>query len=186
MCRSWIRDLVRDMNGPDSISDPVARRIRYTGSYPSARGSAPARLAAGDVAWWVPLRWRVSWLDAAMACQLCMLASWWHHPYPGLARGSGQLVFGSGQSIRVKKARVYVHGQPPRRRVTTRAAVFDVQFRRGFYQWLHLFLIYTVVWSKHNCDNFYFLAKIKHHFKPCALIPIVGGFRLPMCGPVMF
>jgi len=28
------------MNGPDSISDPVARRISYTGSCPSARGSA--------------------------------------------------------------------------------------------------------------------------------------------------
>jgi hypothetical protein len=46
------------MNGPDSISDPVARRLRCTESSPSARGSAQlnlaqlnsARLAAGDVA----------------------------------------------------------------------------------------------------------------------------------------
>jgi hypothetical protein len=43
------------MHGSDSISDPVARRIGYTGSCPSARSSAPirlgvARLAADDVA----------------------------------------------------------------------------------------------------------------------------------------
>jgi len=35
------------MNGPDSISDPVARRISYIGSYPSASGSS--RLAVDDV-----------------------------------------------------------------------------------------------------------------------------------------
>ena len=40
-----------------------------------------------------------------------------------------------------------------------RAAVSDVRFRRGFQQWLRLFLLYTVVWSKHNFDNFYFWAK---------------------------
>jgi hypothetical protein len=34
------------INGPDSISDPVARRIRYTRSYPSAHGSAPAWLGS--------------------------------------------------------------------------------------------------------------------------------------------
>jgi hypothetical protein len=34
------------MNGPDSITDPVARRIRYTGSCPSARGSTPTRLGS--------------------------------------------------------------------------------------------------------------------------------------------
>jgi hypothetical protein len=32
------------MNDPDSISDPVVRRISYTGSYPSTCGSTPARL----------------------------------------------------------------------------------------------------------------------------------------------
>jgi hypothetical protein len=32
------------MNGLDSISDPVARRLRCTESYPSASGSAPTRL----------------------------------------------------------------------------------------------------------------------------------------------
>jgi hypothetical protein len=41
------------MNGQDSLSDPVARRIRYTESYPSARGSArlgSARRESDDVA----------------------------------------------------------------------------------------------------------------------------------------
>ena len=48
------------MNGPDSISDPVARRLRCTESYPLARGSArllfgsarlgSVRLESGDVA----------------------------------------------------------------------------------------------------------------------------------------
>jgi len=48
------------MSGPDSILDPVARRLCCTESYPSVRGSAQlqlgsaqldsTRLAAGDVA----------------------------------------------------------------------------------------------------------------------------------------
>ena len=85
------------MNGPDSISDPVARRLRYTKSYPSARGLArlgsawlqhssaqlsSARRGSARVWWrgrWVPLCWLVRWLDADMACQLCMLASCLHH-----------------------------------------------------------------------------------------------------------
>jgi len=40
-----------------------------------------------------------------MACQLCMMTS----SCPRLARGSGPLVFGLGQPIRVKKMRV-THG----------------------------------------------------------------------------
>jgi len=71
------------MNGPDSISDPVARRIRYTGSCPSARGSARrtrldlARLAADDVAGGshcadVSADWSLTW-HATCAC--------WHHNY---------------------------------------------------------------------------------------------------------
>jgi len=59
------------------------------------------------------------------------------------------------------------------------AVMSDVWFWLHFHQWLRLFLLYTVVWSKHNFDNFHFWEKIKHPFKPCALIPIVGGFRLP-------
>jgi hypothetical protein len=35
-----------------------------------------------------------------------MLTSWWRHTNPGLAHGSGQLVFGSGQPIWAKKTRV--------------------------------------------------------------------------------
>ena len=49
----------------------------------------------------------------------------------------------------------------------------DVRFRCGFHQWLRLFLLYTVVWSKHNFDNFHFLAKNQTPLKPYALIPIV-------------
>jgi hypothetical protein len=55
------------------------------------------------------------------ACWLCMHMSWWHHLYPGLARGSGRLVFVSGQLIWVKK--MYV---------TVRAAVSDIRFRHDF------------------------------------------------------
>jgi hypothetical protein len=64
------------MNDLDSISDPVARRIRYTGFYPSARGSPPtrlnsARLAADDVACGshyadVSTGWSLAWHADAM------------------------------------------------------------------------------------------------------------------------
>jgi hypothetical protein len=37
------------------------------------------------------------------------IMSCWRHPYPGQPRGSGQLVFGSGQPIRAKKTRVASH-----------------------------------------------------------------------------
>jgi len=85
-----------------------------------------------------------------------MFTSWWRHPYSGLARGSGR-VSPSGRRRRVWcVARVCARGQPPRRSVTARAAVSNIRFRRGFYQWLRLFLLYTVVWSKHNFDNFNF------------------------------
>jgi hypothetical protein len=56
-------------------------------------------------------------------------------------------------------ARVCARGQSPRRHVTVREDCSDVRFWRGFYQWLRLFLVYTVVWSKHNFDNFNFWAK---------------------------
>jgi hypothetical protein len=69
------------MNGPDSISDPVARRLRCTESYPLARGSA-------WVWWrgrWVPLWWRGCWLDAdwSMTWLLTWHAycAWWLHFY---------------------------------------------------------------------------------------------------------
>jgi hypothetical protein len=50
----------------------------------------------------------------------------------------------------------------------------NVRFSLHFHQYACLFLLYTVVWLKHDFDNFHFLAKIKHHFKPYTLIPIVG------------
>jgi len=55
---------------------------------------------------WVPQCWRVWWLDADWVLPVytgVMITSCWCHPYPGLACGSGRLVFGSGQLIRVKK-----------------------------------------------------------------------------------
>jgi len=70
-------------------------------------------------------------------------------------------------------------GQQPCRHVTARENVADVWCRHCFHQWLRLFLLYTVVWSKHNFDNFYFWAKIKHNFKLYALIPIVGDSGSP-------
>jgi len=75
---------------------------------------------------------------------------------------------------RRRVGRVCARGQTPCRRVMESAAMSDVRFWRRFHRWLRLFLLYTVVWSKHNCNNFHFWAKIKHPFKPSALIPIVG------------
>ena len=99
------------MNGPDSLSDLVASRLRCTESSPSAGGSArlnPAQLAADDVVVGPTMltcqmtgRWHG--MPTVHAC--VMIMSWWHHPYPGLAHRSGRLVFGSGQLIRVKKPR---------------------------------------------------------------------------------
>ena len=192
------------MNGPDSISDPVARRISYIGPCPSARSLAPTRIGSRLMTCrWVPLCLPVIWLVADMACQLCMLTSHYIRLMSSLAcllcMLTSQLhhddiiiirvnhmgrVSPSGRRRRV--GRVYARGLPPRCRVTARAAVFDVRFRRGFQQWLRLFLLYTVVWSKHNFDNFHFWAKIKHYFKPCALIPIVGDSDSPMRGPVVY
>jgi len=112
------------MNGPDSISDPVARRLCCTESYPSARGSATKRLGSARGWWcgrWVPLCWRVCWLvddvAADMACLLCMLTSHlhqadvipgmpivhaditimscWRHSYPG--QHVGRVIWYSGQ-----------------------------------------------------------------------------------------
>jgi hypothetical protein len=56
----------------------------------------------------------------------------------------------------LRVARICARGQQPRRRVTVREDDSKVRFRRRFHQWLHLFLLYTVVWSKHNFDNFHF------------------------------
>jgi len=77
------------MNGPDSISDPVARKISHTGSYPSARGSTPtwlgsARLAADDVA----DRSHCATVSADMACQL----AYWRHEDAWHAWGASKRV----------------------------------------------------------------------------------------------
>jgi hypothetical protein len=152
------------MSGPDSISDLVARRLRCTESSLSAQlGSArlnSARLSSARVWWhgrWVPHCWRVWWLDDDMA--------WWRHDYVILIRvwNVGRINWYSGQvspsGRRRRVARVCARGQSLCWCVMARAEVSGVQFRRGFQQWLHLFLFYTVVWSKHNFDNFHFWAK---------------------------
>jgi hypothetical protein len=120
------------MNGSDSISDPVACRISYTGSNPSARGSAPTRLGSARL---IPARLaadEVAGGSTVLTCQLTgrwhgmltsqlhqvdvipgmptvhddiIIMSCWRHPYPGQSHGSGQLVFGSGHPIRAKKTR---------------------------------------------------------------------------------
>jgi len=103
-----------------------------------------------------------------------MLASWWHHHYPGLARGSGRLVFGACDAWRVSV------------RVTARAEVFDIRFRRGFQQWLHLFLLYTMVWAKHNFDNFYFWAKSNTPLNHRLWYQLLGNSGSPMRGPGVY
>jgi hypothetical protein len=87
---------------------------------------------------------------------------------------------------RRRVGRVCARGQTPCRRVMESAAMSDVWFWRRFHRWLRLLLLYTVVWSKHNFNNFHFWAKIKHPFKPCALIPIVGNSGSPMRGPGVY
>jgi len=179
------------MSGPHSILDPVARRLLCTESCPSACGSD--RLNSARSWWcgrWVPLCWRVSLLCADMA-----LTSWLHHAdvilgMPALhddviimscwrhlvqVSHMGRVNWYSGRvspSRRRRRvwrvARVCERGQQPRRSVTAREDVSDVWFWHRFHQLVRLFLLYIVVWSKHNFDNFYFWAKIKHHFKPGA------------------
>jgi hypothetical protein len=177
------------MSGPDSISDPVARRptqnlIPRLGSNSARLNSArlsSTRLGATQLGSCL-MTWQVG--PTVLACQLTrrwhgmptghayvILIQVWHmgrvNWYSGRVSPSGR------RWLMWSVVRVCARGQPPRRSVMARAAVFDFWFCCGFQQWLRFFLFYTVVWSKHNFDNFYFWAKIKHHFKPNALIPIV-------------
>jgi hypothetical protein len=96
------------MSGSDSISNPVARRISYTGSYPSARGSAPTRLGSNS-AWLmtddvaggshyadVSADWSLTW-HANCAC--------WHHNYAMLTSSlSGSVLWVESSGIRVGSA----------------------------------------------------------------------------------
>ena len=127
-------------------------------------------------------------LTSSLACLLRMMTSQLRHVDVIIirVRHVGWVVWYSGRVSPSGRrwhvwrvACVCARGQPPRRCVMTRAAISNVRFRRGFHLWLRLFHLYTVVWSKHNLDNFYFWAKIKHHFKPYALIPIVGDSDSP-------
>jgi hypothetical protein len=105
------------MSGSDSISNPVARRINYTGSYPPARGSAPlgsAPLSSAQLIYHndvsggshyanVSTDWSLTW-HANCAC--------WRHNYVMLMSSlSGSVLWvGSsgiwvGFAIRAKKMR---------------------------------------------------------------------------------
>jgi hypothetical protein len=101
--------------------------VSYAGSYPSAPGSARlnlARLATDDLAggptvrtWHLTGRWHdmpTVHDDVTITSGWChpymptvhadiTITSCWRHQYHGQSHGSGQLVFGSGQPIRVKK-----------------------------------------------------------------------------------
>jgi len=194
------------MSGPDSISDPVARRISYTGSFPSAHGSArlnSARLGSRLVTWQVGPnvlmcqltgRWYgmlimhadvsitscwchhgpcyCAWwcrnyimLMSSLTCLLFMLTSLLRHSDVINIRVShmGRVNWYSGRvnpsGWRRRVGRVGARGQTPCQRVMESAAMSDVRFWYRFHQWLRLFLLYTVVWSKHNFDNFHFWAK---------------------------
>ena len=87
-------------------------------------------------------------LMSSLVCLLCMLTSQLCHADVIHIRVShvGRVNWYSGRVAR---------GQTPCRRVMESAAMSDVRVLRRFYQWLRLFLLYTVVWSKHNFDNFY-------------------------------
>jgi len=189
------------MNGSDSISDPVAHRISYAGSYPSARGSAPTRLGSirlgltqlgSRLMTWqvVPLCWRGCWLGADMACY----CTCWCHNYIRMTSSlacllymltsslSGSVTWVGSTGIRVGSthpveedawgvsARVGIRlaGEWWRVRPCT-TSDFDAVFTSGFVsssstRWYGQNTIFT---------TFIFWAKIKHHFKPYALIPIV-------------
>jgi len=174
------------MNDPDSISDPVARRLRCTESYPSARGSArlqhsSAQLGSAQLGSSL-MTWQVG-----PTMLMCQLTGRWHgmptvHACVMMTSslsGSGTWVGSSG--VRVGPAYPGEEAACDAWAVTSpaREDISDVRFRRRFHRWLRLFLLYTVIWLKHHFDNFYFWAKIKHHFKACALIPIVGDSGSP-------
>jgi len=109
-----------------------------------------------------------------------MIMSWWHHTHPGLARGSGHLVFGSGQPIRAEKTCVTCGARlcawpatPPardgcfRRPISTRVSPVDSSLPP-----LHSGMVKTQFWQ------LLFLSKNQTLLKPSALIPIVGGIQL--------
>jgi hypothetical protein len=128
--------------------DPVSRLAARLGSNsPTRLGSTRlgvARLEAGDVAGGSHCDDVLA--DWTLTCMLTvytgfMMMSRWRHPYPGLARGSGRLVFGSGQLIRVKKTRVtrgarlcaWAVSSPAWRRVRRCPTFdFDAVFNSGF------------------------------------------------------
>jgi hypothetical protein len=106
-------------------------------------------LTGGDVSDDWTLTWHATMQDdvnVASCCRhpfgrvLCMMMSRLHHADVILIRVShvGRVNWYSGwvspAGRRRRVALVYARGQPPRRRVMARTAVFDVRFRRCFHQ----------------------------------------------------
>jgi hypothetical protein len=168
--------------------DPVPQLAARLGSNSARLNSARLAsddVAGGSHCADVPADWSMMWLMtwhaycacwhhayirlmSSLACLLCMLMSLLRHAdviiirvsHMGRVNWYSGRVSPSGRRSRVwRVARVWARGQSPLRRVTARAEVSDIRFRRGFQQWLRLFLLYTVVWSKDNFDNFHFWAK---------------------------
>jgi hypothetical protein len=112
------------MNGPDSISDPVARRISYTGSCPSARGSArlqfgsahSARLGSNSGPTVLTCQLTGCWhgmppVHANITITSCWCHPWhaycacWHHNYVMLTSLiSGSVTWVGSTGIRVGSA----------------------------------------------------------------------------------
>ena len=188
------------MNGPDSISDPVARRLRYTESSPSAKKRLDSRLMTWQVGPY--FCWRVRWLDANVSADWTLTwhanCAWWRHAYVVMMSslsGSGTWVGSSG--IRVGSAhpgevdtcdtwrasvRVASHPAGRWRRVRTFLKFdFDAFFTSGFVsssstQWYGQNTILTTFIFEQN----------QTPLKPYALIPIVGDSGSPMRGPVVY
>jgi hypothetical protein len=70
------------MSGLDSISDPVARRISSTVSYPSGHGSAPTRLGSTQLGLWLMTCQSTGlWHGMPIMHDDVTITSGWRHPY---------------------------------------------------------------------------------------------------------
>lgn len=116
----------------------------------------------GDPTRLVSATWQVG--PTVLMCQLTWHANYacWRHDYIILTwvRHVGRVFWYLGRvspfGQRRRVASRDAHGQPPRRRVMARASMFEIRFSHCFHQCARLFLLYMVVQSKHNFNNFYF------------------------------
>jgi len=115
------------MSGPDSILDPVARRIIHTGSYTSACGLATnqlsssqlgsTRLATDDVAdgsHMLMCQLIVRWHGTPNVHADAMITSWWHHHPSGSVMCVGSSGIRVGLGHRGKEDAWHAWGAPTR------------------------------------------------------------------------